>query len=132
VKSEILDEILSLERAALDRWCVGDPSGFLDLSAADVSYFDPFQESRLEDHGALTALYATLRGQVQISRNEIVNPRVQDLGNAAVLTFQFVSEGSEGTMRWNCTEVYRRLDGQWKIVHTHWSFVKPVLAPDAA
>lgn len=132
MQSEILDEILSLERAALDRWCVGDPSGFLDLSAADVSYFDPFQESRLEDHGALAALYETLRGQVQISRSEIVNPRVQDLGNAAVLTFQFVSEGSEGTMRWNCTEVYRRLDGQWKIVHTHWSFVKPVLAPDAA
>ena len=128
MQSEIFDELLSLERAALDRWCMGDPSGFLDLSADDVSYFDPYQESRLEDHGALTALYETLRGQVQASRSEIVNPRVQELDNAAVLTFQFVSEGSEGSMSWNCTEVYRRMEGKWKIVHSHWSLVKPVLA----
>jgi hypothetical protein len=46
------------------------------------------------------------------------------LGDVAVLTFQYASEGSEGAVRWNCTEVYHRNDGRWEIVHTHWSFAK--------
>jgi ketosteroid isomerase-like protein len=50
------------------------------------------------------------------------------IGDAAILTLQFVSHGSEGAMRWNCTEVYQRLDDDWKIVHTHWSFVKVTAA----
>ena len=40
----------------------------------------------------------------------------------AILTFQFSSQGSEGSKLWNCTEGYQRLDGQWRIVHSHWSF----------
>ncbi len=46
------------------------------------------------------------------------------IGDAAILTFQFDSYGSEGVMHWNCTEVYRRLGDGWKIVHKHWSFAK--------
>jgi ketosteroid isomerase-like protein len=34
-------QIVMLERAALDRWGNGDPSGFLELYATDVTYFDP-------------------------------------------------------------------------------------------
>src|SRR5919202_28870 len=30
--------------------------------------------------------------------------------------------------RWNATEVYRRQDGTWRIIHTHWSFTQPQLA----
>jgi hypothetical protein len=51
-------------------------------------------------------------------------PRVQLVGEGAVLSFQLVSEASGGTMRWNCTEVYVRRDSRWAIVHTHWSFTK--------
>ncbi len=25
---------------------------------------------------------------------------------------------------WNCTEVYAKTDGGWKVVHSHWSFIK--------
>lgn len=32
--------IIGMERAALDRWGNGDPGGFLEISAEDVSYFD--------------------------------------------------------------------------------------------
>ena len=63
-------------------------------------------------------------GKVKIDRDEIIDPLVQVIGDAAILSFRFVSHGSEGSMRWNCTEVYKRLDGGWKIVHTHWSFTK--------
>ena len=111
-----------MERRALDRWGAGDPSGFLEITASDVSYFDPFTEHRLDGHDGLTALYESIRGQIKIDRSEMINPRVQIAGDAAVLTFQFVSEGSEGSKRWNSTEVYQRIGGEWRIIHSHWSF----------
>lgn len=120
----IAEDIIALEKSALDRWCAGDPDAFLDLSADEVTYFDPFRENRLDGHDALTALYASLRGQINAPRHEMIEPKVQVMGDVAVLTFRFVSwNGSEGArVAWNCTEVYRRDSEGWRIIHTHWSF----------
>ena len=117
-------EIITLERDALERFRRGDPSRFLELSTADVTYFDPFQEKRLDGLPALTALYDQLRGRVAVDRFEMVDPKVQHWHDTAVLTFNLLSLGGARTERWNCTEVYRHLDGRWRIVQTHWSFTK--------
>jgi hypothetical protein len=123
-ESGISATIIELERAALDRWCGGDPSGFLEISAPDVVYFDPFLGHRLDGFSALSEYYESLRGKVSASRWEMVRPLVQVVGpEAAVLTFDFHSwGGDEDAMRWHCTEVYRRLAEGWRIVATHWSF----------
>lgn len=124
------DAIVALETAALRRWCAGDPSGFLELSADDVSYFDPFVPRRLDGLPALRAYYESLRGKVSAPRFELIDPRVQLIGDAAVLTFRFDSwGGSDDAYRWNCTEVYRRGAAGWRIVQTHWSFTGAVRAP---
>jgi hypothetical protein len=117
--------ILAIERAALERWAHGDPGGFLEASAPDVDYFDPFLDARLEGHAALTTLYESLRGRFYLDGWEMIQPRVLIAGDMAVLTFNFASVGGARTTRWNTTEVYRRRDGVWKIVHTHWSLTKP-------
>jgi ketosteroid isomerase-like protein len=58
---------------------------------------------------------------------------VQHAGDTAVLTFNLVDYGGrigsglKTTTRWNCTEVFQRIDGAWKIVHSHWSYTTPVL-----
>lgn len=119
-----VEEIIQLERTALERWGKGDPDGFLEISAPDVTYFDPFIERRLEGIDALRKLYEGLRGNIAIGSSEIVTPSVHLSGNMAVLTYQFVSRGSEGTMKWNTTEVYRRDPQGWRIVHTHWAIAK--------
>jgi hypothetical protein len=119
---------VALERAALDRWGRGDPDGFLELSDPGVTYFDPFVERRLDGRAGLTELYNQLRGQIHIDEWQMVNPFVQRRGEIAVLTFQFVSRGGEGTMRWNTTEVYRETAAGWRIIHTHWAFTQPRLA----
>jgi ketosteroid isomerase-like protein len=121
----IRDRIIKMERAALDRWGKGDPDGYLEISAPDMTYFDPFLENRLDSLEELKEWLEGIRGKIQIDRDEIIDPRVQVIGDAAILTMRFVSEGSEGTARWNCTEVYERLPEGWKIVHTHWSYTKP-------
>jgi len=114
--------VVGLEREALQRWCKGDPDGFLDLCAPDVVYFDPFVKERLDGLGKLTAYYNSIRGKVFAGQYEMIDPCVQEIGDAAVLTFRFNSSSSEGQMRWNCTEVYRCASADWRIVQTHWSF----------
>ena len=116
--------IIAFERAALDRWGAGDPSGYLEISAPDVTYFDPFLERRIDGLGALSAWYAPLRGTIHIDRYELIEPKVLVCGEAAVLTFNLVSHSGATTMRWNCTEVYRQDAEGWRIVQTHWSITQ--------
>jgi hypothetical protein len=125
VSSGLAELIIALEHGALERWGRGDPSGFLEISAVDVVYFDPFQSRRLNGIEELRALYESIRGRVQIAHSEMLNPHVQASGDMAVLTFNYTSEDRSGvTSRWNCTEVFRRDNDKWLIIQTHWSFTE--------
>ena len=121
-------QIINMERAALDRWGRGNPDGFLEISAPEVVYFDPFLPQRIDGLSTLRKYYAELRGKIHIDSYDIVDPVVQVHGDVAILTFGFVSRGGGDEMRWNTTEVYRRGEDGWRIIHTHWSFTQPELA----
>ncbi len=128
-RNAISDEIIACERAALDRWGRGDPGGFAEISADEVTYFDPGTEKRVDGIGSLRQRYAPLEGKIKIERYDMLNPNVQVHGDTAVLTFNLIDytdgpEGSRAEDHWNATEVYWRSNGQWKIIHTHWSYTK--------
>jgi ketosteroid isomerase-like protein len=127
------ETVVALERRALDRWGKGDPQGFLDIMASDQTYFDPMTAKRIDGQDALKTYFAPFTGKIKIEKVEMIDPKVQRSGDLAVLTFNLVDygaqvgDGPKTTARWNSTEVYQRLNGSWKIVHSHWSYVKPVL-----
>jgi hypothetical protein len=121
---DISSLIINMECTALKSWIHGDPSGFLEICAPDVVYFDPYREKRVDGLEELTTLYKELWGKIQLDRFELLNPLVQVIGDAAVLTFNYVSYSSESEFRWNCTEVYRRDGEQWQIIQTHWSYTQ--------
>ncbi len=123
-------EIVALEKAALKRWRQGDPDEFLALSVPQVTYFDPILPGRLAGIARLTEFYNGMRGKGGGSAAiDIIEPRVDIVGDAALLTYRFLWAGldADGTVTarspWNCTEVYFRLAGQWRIIHTHWSLI---------
>ena len=131
-KDDLAEKIIAMERSALDRWGQGDPWGFIEISAAEVTYYDTDTERRLDGLEALRQLYASIEGKIRIERYEMINPKVQIHGDTAVLTFNLIDyvpmlEGSIKEVRWNSTEVYSRKNGEWKIIHTHWSHTKPKL-----
>ena len=132
------ETIVALERGALDRWGKGDPQGFFEIMAPDQTYFDPTTAKRIDGHDALKNYFAPFTGKIKIERYEMIAPTVQRSGDLAVLTFNLVSYGAQldggpkTTVPWNSTEVYQRLNGSWKIVHSHWSYVKPVLKESVA
>jgi ketosteroid isomerase-like protein len=125
------ETFVALERNALDRWGRGDPQGFLETYAPDVAYFDPFQPRRLDGLDTMKALYGPIKGQVRVSHYEMLAPLVQQKGDMAVLSYNLVSHatapsGEPLTVRWNSSTVYRRTGGEWKIIHSHWSFTTPM------
>ena len=120
---------LRLEDAAMERWRRGDPDGFLELSAPEVTYFDPELERRIDGCEELKRLYDSIRGSVRYDGSTYIDPRVQLHGECAVLTFNYVSEkrdpsgGIAASTHWHTTEVYAQFTSGWKLVHTHWSYV---------
>jgi ketosteroid isomerase-like protein len=116
-------EVIEMECAALVRWGMGDPSGFLEIYAPNIVYFDPGLERRIDGLEAMTEMYEGIRGKIHFDRFMLINPLVQVVGDAAVLTFNYVSyAGQAEPSRWNCTEVYQRAGGKWKIIQSHWSY----------
>ena len=62
-------EIIALERSALDRWIRFDPQRYLDLSAPEVTYFDPFRDKRIDGLGTLTLHVEPIKQFKGTSRN---------------------------------------------------------------
>jgi len=127
------DTIIALERAAMDRWAKGDPAGFIEIFADEVTYFDPSTERRVDGIAAMRARFAPIAGLVKLSRYEILNPDVYRRGDLAVLSYNLVTygqrpDGEPRTARWNTTEVYALIGGKWKIVHSHFSQPQPQVA----
>ena len=134
----IAEHILSLERAALNRWGAGDPGGYLNAYADDVTYFDPATAARLEGLETMREYYRPWTGKIRIDRYEIRNPHVVATDAMAVLTYNLINfvKGGDGTERilnrWNSTAVYRHGEAGWKIAHTHWSYTQPKIADEQA
>lgn len=119
------NDIIELEKAALERWNRGDPSGYVEIFADDITYYDPATERRLDGIDAMREYFKPIAGLVRVLRITMHNPKVQMTDTMAVLTFNLDSHAEEKVTKWNSTEVYRReKDGRWKIIHSHWSYVK--------
>lgn len=125
--------IIAMEQNALARWGKGDPGGYFEIMASGTTYFDPTLAKRVDGIDALHALIDPFKGKIHVDRAEMIDPEVQQQGDVAVLTFNLVShgaqfgDGAKGDVRWNSTEVYLRISGQWKIIHSHWSYTQPDL-----
>lgn len=85
-KESIKKQIIEMEIAALEKWNKGNPDGYLDIYSPDFTYFDPFQERRLDGYEKIQELYESLRGKGGVDRYEMINPVVQLSQSTAVLT----------------------------------------------
>ena len=120
---EVKDALLADLHNALSSWYSGDTFPYAARFAEEFTYFDPLGVGRLTRPEELHARYAPLQGDIDLPRFEVIEPVLQLLGRTAVLTFllrQYDQEGPVGPT-WTTTEVFRPIDGEWRIVHAHWS-----------
>ncbi|MDQ0045801.1 ketosteroid isomerase-like protein [Paenibacillus polymyxa] len=132
IKKEILEAVFEIERANNERWNQGDCHGYLDSYSEDISYFDPITEKLIVGNAAVRKHILSNYKNPNIIRSEYLNPdvTVSEAGDLAVLSYNlrnFVKgENGEETLFafWNSTAVFRQIDGEWRTVNAHWSFVQ--------
>lgn len=121
-------EIIALERSALDKWAQSNTGGYIDISAEDITWFDftPGAQLRIDGLEAVRNYLAPFVGQIPPHTYEMVNPKVQVYGNTAILTFHWKATMTDGNPMdgWKTTSVYNWKDGKWRQVHAHWSAVQ--------
>jgi CubicO group peptidase (beta-lactamase class C family) len=119
------------ERAALNRWAKGEPAGYLEVLGPEITYFNPFLDHRIDGFAEMSADHQRLAGEVRIDRCEMADPRVQGRRDVAVVSDHVYDSrtlpggSEEETTRWNSTEVSAWSDGDRRVAHNHWAFLKP-------
>jgi ketosteroid isomerase-like protein len=126
-QEDLATAIITMEKTALDKLNKGNPSGFLEIYADDITYFDPFREKRFDGFEKVKTFYESMQGAFRIDSCGMIEPVVQIAGETAVLSYNLASYIGSDVFREKCTEVYRQQpDKQWKIIHSHWSVITPV------
>lgn len=124
---EKFEIILSLEREALDNWSTGNPHGYMKHAANDITYFDDIgAQNRMEGLEAWDTYAKTLKEMIPPHEYKMFEPKVQVYGDTAILTYHYhptLADGKPGT-KWRATTVYCNLEGEWKMVHAHWTMEK--------
>jgi len=90
-----------------------------------MTYFSPFEKSRVDGKSAVEALIAPIEGKIHVPKFKILNPRLQLGEEIAVFTFhlsEFDEDGAQ-TVGWKVTEIYRHLDDKWRLIHWHFSMI---------
>jgi ketosteroid isomerase-like protein len=125
----MIDNILSLEELAMERWRQGDPMGYVEITGDDIIYVDPGLSKPITGLSEYGLYMQQLTGLIHYDRSEFIFPKVVMVGDAALLTFNYRSsvltpEGNISSQTpWNSTEVFFMREGEWKIVHSHWSYI---------
>lgn len=125
--------IMSLEKSAMERWRTGDPLGWAEISDSEIIYVDPGLTKPVEGLEEYVKYLRQFSGKINYQISEFINPQIKRYGNLAVLTYNYRDNYRDAETRsdgsvidewlWNTTEVYVRRSGEWKIIHTHWSYV---------
>ncbi len=125
---QLAEYVISLERAALDKWFNGDTSGYEQLwSKRSFTYFDSVSDKRIDDHETIAQFLKTIDGKLFAKSYDFRVPRVQIGKDMVVLTYQLFADTTLINMAYNCIDVYRKEDnGEWHVIHSTCSFIRPM------
>ncbi|MBI4908168.1 MAG: DUF4440 domain-containing protein [Acidobacteria bacterium] len=122
--TEPLQELLALERKAMNGWQTGDPGPQLAITDPQITFIHAEIGKRIEGLPALKELYASYRGAPLFDSFDILSPKLQTAGSVVVLTYQLVQTRGSNTRYWNGTHVYQKTPEGWRVIHSHWSAAK--------
>ena len=111
----------------MERWRQGDPMGWAEISAEDVTYIDPGLTKPIIGLEEYKAYLKQIEGKVYYQGSEFIDPKVVIFGDVAVLTYNYRStittpEGSRiDQTLWNTTEVY--FQAEWTVENCSYPLV---------
>lgn len=124
----VKDRLIAQLRAALGPYYEqSDPSAYVAMYANGATSFDPWSKGRKDD-AAVAENLMSLAGTIPHLGYDLVRPRVDLIGDAAVFTFELDAkdrETGETVAVWNATQVHDLATEDAKLVHAHWSYAIP-------
>ena len=84
-ENTMLEKLLAIENANMERWRRGDPMGWTEISAPEVTYVDPELTKPIDGLEAYTDFLKQLIGKIQYDISEFINPRERRDANAPVI-----------------------------------------------
>jgi ketosteroid isomerase-like protein len=121
------DIILEKEKEALKHWSNGNISGYLLHAADNVTYMDDIgAHKRIDGKDSVLKYASQLEGKIPKHNFKVIHPKVQLNGETGILTLQYHPFSPEGDplTPWKATVVYQHSDGDWQMIHAHWSMIK--------
>lgn len=124
---KLAKNIISMEKAALDKWFKGDTSGYRALwSKRNFTYFDAANSHRVDDHDTICGFLDKVDGKLFADSYDFRCPRVQFGKDMAVLTYQLYAKTTLIDMQYNCIEIFQKESDDWHVIHSTWSFIRPM------
>lgn len=126
---EAIESLVEFEKAIQWQWSSGDPTGYMDALAEDVTYFDPIAEYLVVGREAVREHWKRIYEDAHITRQEYLNEvaRPSAKGDEVLLAFNFNTYqqddkgGEKLFLSWNMSHIFRKIDGKWLMVHGHLS-----------
>ncbi|MFI5876149.1 nuclear transport factor 2 family protein [Streptomyces sp. NPDC051445] len=82
---EEVQTLVDFEQQIQWRWTSGDPTGYMDALAEDVTYFDPFTEYLVVGREAVRGHFKRLHSGRGLARQEYQNETARPLSDDQVL-----------------------------------------------
>ncbi|SEE31532.1 SnoaL-like domain-containing protein [Arthrobacter alpinus] len=125
---EELKSLVGFEKSIQWWWSSGDPTGYMDALAEDVTYGDPLADYLLVGREAVREHFKRIHGDAGITRQEHLNEVSRSIStDAGLLAFTFNTYQQDGTgeetlfLSWNMSLIFRKTDGTWLMTHGHLS-----------
>ncbi len=128
---KLADELIAMEKDALDKYFNGDMSGYLELwSKENFTYFDANCKERADTYEEIEHFLTQVIGKrMHADSYDFHAPRVQFGMDMAVLTYQLHADTTLIEMHYNVIEVFQKEAGAWKVIHSTWDLITP-FSPD--
>ncbi|HEX5324505.1 MAG TPA: nuclear transport factor 2 family protein [Capsulimonadaceae bacterium] len=116
--------LLLVTQRILDAMYAGDSEAYAALVAEDVSSFEPYIAPYRIDGLPFHLDLIASGGNGNVSRLDLLTPRVQVYGNAGVVTYTLLKttlslDEPPVFQSMNEARVFAKIDGNWKMVHLH-------------
>lgn len=121
-KTAILEKI----EMANDKWADGDPMGFVEVAANDVTWMDDLAaQFPVSGKDALSAYLENFKGQIPAHEHVLSDFAFQFYDDIVIVTYRYTGtfDGVPANP-WKVTAVYKYEDGDWLSVHENWTVVK--------
>ncbi len=126
-----IQTLIDFEQQIQWRWSCGDPNGYMDTLAEDVTYVDPLANQMLHGREAVRAHFMRIMPagtKTDVVRQEYHKETARVLSEDEVLlvfnftTYKNDDKGEEELfLSWNMSLIFRKADDKWWLTHGHLS-----------